>query len=255
MGWKVNEDKQESTPRERNKLVGPGLGLIIMGAAYLVWWISFIEYAIMDPRWTHNIAYAIIIFNVGLSWYHKTPLSRTIIMAQSFMLPVTASGSFNTVICTIISSVIFVIWTIILIIEKIKGKEILNEKLSKRGKNWLNMHTLIVAWILVGHMGLMFFIVRLPLETQLYGYSESAGYLINLPPESYEFATWAFNIGLFILISVILWEQFKMGYNIQNNPWPRRSFWVVLIIMGVALGALAIQSVTVGMDWVDSVYG
>ena len=74
----MSEEEGNSATRKRNKLVGPGLGLIIMGVAYLVWWISFIEYALMDPRWTHNIAYAIIILNVGLAWYHKTPISRTI---------------------------------------------------------------------------------------------------------------------------------------------------------------------------------
>jgi len=251
----LSEEKLKPEASKQKKLVGPGLGLIIMGASYLVWWLLFIEYAIMDPRWTHNIAYAIIIFNVGLAWYHKTPLSRTITMIQSFMLSVTASGSFNTVICTIISSIIFIVWIIITLVEKNKGREFFDEKLSKRGKNWLTMHTIILAWILVGHMGLMFFIVRLPIEAQLYGYGESAGYLMNLPPESYELATWTFNIGLFFLISVILWEQYKMGYNIQNNLWPRKSFWVVLITMGAALIALAIQSVTVGMDWVGVVYG
>ncbi len=170
------------------------------------------------------------------------------------MLPITGSGSFNTVICTIVAITIFAIWFIITIFEKIKEKEFFIDRLSKRGKNWLTMHTIILAWILVGHMGLMFFIVRLPLEAQLYGYGESAGYLMYLPPESYEFATWIFDIGLFILILVILWEQYKMGYNIKNNPWPRRSFWIVLIILGASLGALAIQSVTVGMDWVTTVY-
>ncbi|NVM38634.1 MAG: hypothetical protein HWN81_23810 [Candidatus Lokiarchaeota archaeon] len=251
----MSEEKPTPVRSERNKLVGPGLGLIIMGLAYLVWWLLFIEYAILDSRWTHNIAYAIIILNVGLAWYHKTPISRIVAMIQSFMLPVTGSGSFNTVICTLISSIILVIWIIIVLLEKTKGREFLEEKLSKRGKNWLTMHTIILAWILVGHMGLMFLIVRLPLEAQLYSYGETAGYLINLPPESYEFATWTFNIGLFILISVILWEQYKMGYNIQNNPWPRKSFWVVLLTMGASLVTLAIQSVTVGMDWVGVVYG
>ncbi|MFX0053202.1 MAG: hypothetical protein ACFE8U_18150, partial [Candidatus Hermodarchaeota archaeon] len=198
---------------------------------------------------------AIIILNVGLAWYHKSPLSRTVAMIQSIMLPVIGSGSFNALICTIISSVIFIIWIIVAIRERTKGTQIFEEKLSKRGKNWLNMHTLIIAWILVGHMGLMFFIVRLPMEAQLYSYGETAGYLMNLPPESLEFATWAYNIGLFIIITAILIEQYKMGYNIQNNPWPRRSFWIVIIVMAASLIALAIQSVTVGMDWVDVVYG
>lgn len=251
----MSEEKLKPETQKQNKLVGPGLGLIIMGLAYLVWWLAFIEYAIMDPRWTHNIAYAIIILNVGLAWYHKTPVSRTIAMIQSFMLPITGSGSFNTVICTIITSIIFAIWLVVVLIEKIKTKPFLDEKLSRRGKNWLNMHALILAWILVAHMGLMFFIVRLPLEAQLYGYGPRAGYLMNLPPESYEFATWTFDIGLFVLCMVIIWEQYKLGYNIKNNPWPKNSFYVVIIVMIAALVALAIQSVTIGTNWVEHVYG
>jgi hypothetical protein len=251
----LSDKKLKPDTPTQNKLVGPGIGLIIMGAAYLVWWLIFIEYAIMDPRWVHNIGYAIIILNVGLAWYHKSPLSRTIAMIQSIMLPIIGSGSFNALTCTIISSVILIIWIIIASRERSNGKNIFEEKLSKRGKNWLNMHTLIIAWILVGHMGLMFFIVRLPLESQLYGYGESAGYLLNLPPESLEFATWTYDIGLFILIALILLEQYKMGYNLQNKPWPRRSFWIVLIVMAASLIALAIQSLTVGMDWVQIVYG
>jgi len=78
---------------------------------------------------------------------------------------------------------------------------------------------------------------------------------MNLPPESYELATWAFNIGLFILISVILWEQYKIGYNLQNKPWPRKSFWVVPIIMGASLVALTIQGVIFGLDWMGIIYG
>jgi hypothetical protein len=250
----LSEEKSIPETRKQNKLVGPGLGLVIMGASYLVWWLIFIEYAIMDPRWTHNIAYALIILNVGFAWYHKTPLSRIIAMVQSFMLPITGSGSFNTVICTIIISILLGIWIIIVVIEKRKGKNFMGEKLSPRGWNWACTHTMIIAWLLIAHMGLMFFIVRLPLEAHLFGFGEYTGYLMHLPPEGYEFATWAYDIGLFVLISVILWEQFKMGYNLKNKPWPRRSFWVVLIIMGASLGALALQSVTVGMDWVVTIY-
>ena len=251
----MSVEKPKLETGKPNKLVGPGLGLIIMGCAYLVWWLFFIEDAIIDPRRTHNIAYALIILNVGLAWYHKTPLSRILAMIQSIMLPITASGSFNTVICTNISSIILGLWVTVVLSEMIKGKKFFEEKLSKREKNWLNLHTLIIAWILIAHMGLMFFIVRLPIESQLYGYGESAGYLMNLPPESYELATWAFNIGLFILISVILWEQYKMGYNLQNNPWPRKSFWVVPIIMGASIVALTIQGVIFGLDWVAIIYG
>ena len=176
-------------------------------------------------------------------------------MIQSFMLPIVGSGSFNTIILTIICAIILLIWLIILTIERKNNISLLDEKLSKRGLLWANMHTLIIAWILIAHMGLMFFIVRLPLEANLMSYSNHAGYLANLPPESLEFATWTFDIGLFLWAAIALWEQYKMGYNVQNKPWPKYSFYVALLIMGISLLALLIQDLTIGFDWVSAVYG
>ncbi len=252
----MNEYKSKQVATKQNKwMVGPGMGLLIMGLAYLIWWLVFIEYAIKDPRWTHNIAYAIIIMNVGLAWYHKSPVSRTIAMIQAMMLPIIGGGSFNTVFLTLICSIIFIIWVLVVLIEKNKEGLFLEDKLSKRGMNWVNMHTLIIAWILIAHMGLMFFLVRLPIEAQLYGYGPRAGYLMNLPPESLELATWAFDIGLFVLCIVMIWEQYKMGYNIKENPWPKYSFYIVFVVMVAALVALFIQGITVGTDWVKTIYG
>jgi hypothetical protein len=239
-------------------LVGPGLGLVIMGLAYILWWFappSAWETIFRDPRWAHNWAFAIIIFNVGLAWYHKSPVSRSIVMIQSFMLPVTASGSFNTIICTIITAILLAIWSIIVLVERNKKKIFLENKLSKRALNWINMHFIILSWLLITHMGLLFFIVRLPLEAQLMSYSNHAGYLANLPPESLELASWTFDIGLFIFGFTVLWEQFKMGYNLQNKPWPKYSFYVIVIIMVASLLALLIQEFTIGFDWVERVYG
>lgn len=248
------KENDEKNNQNSNKLIGPGLGFVIIGISYLVWWLAFgLESAITDPRWAHNYAYAIIILNVGLAWYHKSPLSRTIAMIQSMMLPITGSGSFNTVLCSLICMIIFGIWGVVVLIEKNKDMTFLDDKLSKRGVNWLNMHTLVLAWILIGHMGLMFFIVRLPLEANLY-YNNQAGYLMNLPPESLEFGTWVFDIGLFVLTIVLIWEQYKMGYNIKNNPWPKTSFYIVIIIMVASLLSLLIQDLTIGFDWVETVY-
>jgi hypothetical protein len=117
------------------------------------------------------------------------------------------------------------------------------------------MHTLIIAWILIAHMGLIFFIVRLPLEFPLYQIANNAGFLTNLPPEGLEFATWSYDIGLFIFLIFALREQYKMGYNLQNKSWPKLSFFVAILVMGVSLLALLIQDLTVGLDWVGTFYG
>ena len=235
--------------KENKYQIGPGLGLIIMGISYLVWWLGPWAWEAYqeDARWAHNWAYAIIILTVGLAWYHKSVLSRTVAAIQSFMLPVTASGSFNTLIMTYITIVIAVIWAIIVLIEKSKGKNFYEEGMEKRTILWINMHSMVVAWILIAHMSLVFLIGRVPLERQLLSYGTYAGYLANLPPESLEYATWAFDITLLIWAALVLYEQFKMGYNVQNKPWPKYSFYMAFICMGSSLLALLIQELTVGI--------
>jgi len=251
----MKESNNGESSNSNKYLVGPGSGLIIMGAFYLFWWI-FIAYQnlINDPRWAHNLAYAIIILTVGLAFYQKSVISRMVALIQAFFLPVVGSGSFNTVILTIITGSILILWVIIIIIEKTRGKKILEDKLQKRTWMWLNLHTLVLAWILIAHMGLVFIIGRLPLEAQLYSYNPMAGYLANLPPESREIGTWVFDITLFLWAIIAIWEQFKMGYNVQNKPWPKYSFYMAMICMGASLLALLIQQVIIGFDWVSTIY-
>lgn len=254
----MSEKNNDPEINPNKYMVGPGLGLIIMGLSYLLWWIAgpwAWQALASDPRWAHNWVYALAILNVGLAWYHKSPVSRTVAMIQSFMIAVTGSGSFDSVTLMVISILIFIVWLSIVLMERSNDKNYLEDRLNKRELNWITMHTLIIAWLLITHIGLLFFIGRLPLEAQLMSYSDRAGYLANLPPESLEFATWVFDIGLFVWGGIVLWEQFKMGYNFKNEPWPKYSFYVVIAVMAISLLALLIQELTIGFDWAQDVYG
>jgi len=247
----MSEEKNNSNKNEQkaNKLlVGPGLGIIIMGISYLVWWLMPFAFDafIIDMRWAHNWVYAIAILNIGLAWYYRSAVSRIIAVIQAFMLPVTASGSFDTLILTYISAFIALLWVIIVIVEKINRKKLLKEKFQLKTWNWINLHTMVIAWILVAHISLVFLIGRLPLEDQLLGFGTYAGYLANLPPESLEFATWTFDITLLAWAAIVLYEQVKIGYNYKNKPWPKFSFWWTFVVMGSSLIALLIQELTIG---------
>jgi len=230
-------------------LVGPGLGIIIMGLSYLVWWLMPFAFDVFnqDIRWAHNWVYAIVILNIGVAWYYKSVISRIVIVFQAFMLPVTASGSFDTLILTFVSVFIAILWGLILIIEKIKGKKLLIERLKPKTWNWINLHTMVFTWVFIAHISLVFLIGRLPLEQQLLGFGTYVGYLVNLPPESLEFATWAFDISLLAWAAIVIYEQVKMGYNFNNKPWPKLSFWGVFVCMGSSLLALLIQDLTIGV--------
>jgi hypothetical protein len=226
----------KKTDRESIKtklMVGPGFGLFFMGLSYLLFWLTpaGINAFNYDPRWAHNWAYAIIIIIVGLSWYQKSPISRFVALVQSFTLPLTASGSFNALTMTYITVIIGLVWFVLVAIEKFTRKMLFQRRFSKRSWNWINLHTLLIAWILLGHMGLVFFVGRLPQELSLLALNSPAGFLINLPSEIHEASTWAFNITLIIWVIIVLYEQFKMGYNIQEKPWPKGSFYFIFVCM------------------------
>jgi len=222
-----------------------------MGIMYLVFWILpyTIESFIEDPRWSHNWVYSLIIITIGASFYQKTVVSRTIAMIQASLMPLTASGAFNTTLMTLVALLILSIWIIVVLIERRNSSPLLNQRFTQRTQNWVIMHSLIVCWMLIAHMGLVFFIGRLPFESQLdtigTGLGESLGFLMNLPIERYDLVTYVFDINLIILAVLFGYEQFKVGYNLKDKPWPRISFrflWVT-VALGLILLPFSLQGI------------
>ena len=229
--------------RQNKYQIGPGFGLFLMGTLYLIFWLLpfTIQSYVDDPRWSHNWAYALIIMTIGAAFYQKSVVSRIIALIQGLMMPLTASGAFNTNLMTIITLIIGSAWGIVVLIERISNKMLFQDSLSQHSWNWINMHSLIVCWILVAHLGLVFFIGRLPFEAELDTIGTSVGrnigFLMNLPPERFDLVTYVFDINLIILTVLFGYEQYKMGYNLKNKPWPRISFWYIWItvVLGFAL--------------------
>ncbi|MHA2081669.1 MAG: hypothetical protein ACW99H_11045 [Candidatus Thorarchaeota archaeon] len=234
----------ETSLSPQNKYqIGPGLGLLLMGIMYLAFWISPLVYESLssDLRWSHNWVYSLIIITIGASFYQKTVVSRTIAIIQASLMPLTASGAFNTTLMTVVAAFILSVWIIVVIIERRTESPILNDWITQRTQNWIVMHSLIVCWMLIAHMGLVFFFGRLPFESHLdtigTGIGESLGFLINLPIERFDLVTYVFDINLIILAVLFGYEQFKVGYNLRNDPWPKISFrflWIT-VILGLAL--------------------
>ncbi len=248
----TEDDTQDTSKTKLNKYqIGPGLGLLLMGIMYLAFWLSPLTYESFttDPRWSHNWVYSLIIITIGASFYHKTVVSRTIAFIQALLMPLTASGAFNTTVMTLAALSILVVWIVVVLIERGKNAPLLLERVSKRTQKWVVMHLLIVCWLLVAHMGLVFFFSRLPFEAQLdtigTGLGEGLGFLINLPIERYDLVTYVFDINLTILAVLFCYEQFKVGYNLRGEPWPRFSFWFlwITIVLGLVLIPISLEGI------------
>lgn len=238
----MSKNTKESEKQQYSKyLVGPGLGLIIMGSIYLIWWLIFLENAIRDIRWFHNHAYAIIILNVGLAWYQKSIVSRTIGFIQANMMPITASGSFNSLYMTFITIIILTIWIVAVGIERVRGKMFFKNRIQKKWWDWILMHSAIASWILIAHMGFVFFVGRVPQEAQLLAHGERTGWLSNIPSESNKFSPWFFDITLMIWALLVLYEQVRLGFNEENKPWPKLSFYWVFVVIAAGYIGLVID--------------
>ncbi|MHA1949091.1 MAG: hypothetical protein ACXAAO_00175 [Candidatus Thorarchaeota archaeon] len=238
------------TPQNRYQ-IGPGLGLLLMGIMYLVFWLLpfTLESLTEDARWSHNWVYSLIIITIGASFYQKSVISRAIAMVQASLMPLTASGAFNTTLMTLAALLILSVWIVVVLIERRNNSPLLGQRISQRTQTWVTMHSLIVCWMLIAHMGLVFFIGRLPFESQLdtigTGLGESIGFLINLPLERYDLVTYVFDINLIILAVLFGYEQFKVGYNLKDNPWPKISFrflWIT-VLLGLVLFPISLQGI------------
>jgi hypothetical protein len=227
--------------------VGPGYGLLLLGTIYLIFWLMpfAIQSYVDDPRWAHNYAYAIIFMTTGAAFHHKSVVSRIIAIIQGLMMPLTASGAFNTEMMTLITVVIGSAWLIVTLTEKLSKKMILQDSLSKHSWNWITMHSLIICWILIAHIGLVFFVGRLPFEAELdtigTSLGRNIGFLMNLNTERHELVTYVFDINLLILALLFGFEQFKLGYNVANKPWPRFSFWYIWVTLALGIILLPVR--------------
>jgi hypothetical protein len=244
----TGESKKEK--RTRNRLVGPGLGLVALGIIYFIWYVMPFSISFLEgkPLYIHNWGYSICYVTIGLAWYHKSIVARTIALIQASYLPILASGSANPFIMVLIIFITLVVFGVVVIIERRSGKFYFKERLQKRTWEWLNLHLLVVSWLLILHVGFLFLVVRTPTEISLLEVGYPVGWLINYPPEIIEISTWTFDLAMIAWGVIVLYEQFKMGYNFQNKPWPRWSFWAIVIAMALGILGLIIQAVTYGFQ-------
>ena len=120
------------------------------------------SYLAGEPREYLNWGYAMTILITGCAWYHKSVLSRIILMVEAILLPIAASGSVNTFIISMINWAVAGLWLIIMLIERSRYFHFFETKMQKHTIQWLNMHLLIITWILIAHIAFVFLTSRAP---------------------------------------------------------------------------------------------
>jgi hypothetical protein len=152
------------------KYVNVGTPLVLMGALWLYLWVfPWYEAYVYDPRWGHNYAEALAFLAVGLAYFNRRFISDVLaLLAATLIIPASLELLPHPV--TAIAGGVLAVLIILDIIVERGRKDDLGQPSNRRLNFWLKGHLLRFAYVMLGHLALTYFLVRLPggtYETEL----------------------------------------------------------------------------------------
>ena len=168
------------------KYINVGTPLVLMGAMWLYLWVfHWREAYFSDPRWGHNYLEAAAFLIVGLAYFNRRLISDMIaLIASVTIVPVSLELLPHNI--TAIAGGVMIVLTIIDMFVERKRDADLAQPANKRFSFWLKGHLLRFALVMLAHLSLIFFLVRVPADTY----------------EKNELVTWVFDGGM-ILVAIL----------------------------------------------------
>ncbi len=188
---------------EIDKLITSGNGILILGAAWLLFWLGPAFFLFKeDPRWGHNFAIPITFITVGLAAHTKTISCQLSAVIGAFFIVPTLLAFWPWDIATMIAGAFLGIFLILFAIEKERETELINP--NPRLKAWLKIHLLTFAYLGLAHMPIIYYLVRW----------SNPGAFMSFLPEEHHVSTSIFNVMLLLLVPVAILERFVKNVGI-----------------------------------------
>jgi hypothetical protein len=168
------------------KYINVGTPLVLMGTMWLyLWVVHWMDAYFDDPRWGHNYLEASAFLIVGLAFFNRRLLSDAIaLIAAILIVPVSLELLPHN--ATAIAGGVMIALTIIdMVVERKRDTDILQPS-NKRWSFWLKGHLLRFSLVMLAHLSLIFFLVRVPADSY----------------EKDELVTWVFD-GAMIVVAIL----------------------------------------------------
>ena len=147
------------------KYLNVGTPLFLTGALWLGLWVGpWYGAYVYDPRWGHNYAEALAFLAAGLAYFNRRFISDVLALVASLLI-IPASMELVPHSATAIAGGVLAVLIIVDIIAERGRKDDLLAPSNRRLRFWLKSHLLRFAYLLLAHIALTYFFVRLPAGT------------------------------------------------------------------------------------------
>ncbi|MDH4137142.1 MAG: hypothetical protein OEW09_10575 [Anaerolineae bacterium] len=152
------------------KYINVGTPLVLMGAMWLYLWVlPWYKTYIYNPHWGHNYAEALAFLAVGLAYFNRRLVSDVLALLAATLIIPASLELWPHPVTAITGGVLVVLIILDMIVERGR-KDDLGQPSNRRLNFWLKRHLLRFAYVMLGHLALIYFLVRLPggtYETEL----------------------------------------------------------------------------------------
>jgi hypothetical protein len=170
------------------RYINVGTPLVWMGATWLYLWAFPWHHYYMDyPHFGTNYLEAAAFLMVGLAYFNRRLVSDLIaLIAATMIVPVSLELLPHSV--TAIAGGVMIVLTIIdMVIERKRETDLL-QPANRRWNFWLKGHLLRFALVMIAHLSLIFFLVRVPADSY----------------EKGELVTWVFDGAMIVVVILAL---------------------------------------------------
>ncbi len=228
------------------RFMNVGTPSVLMGALWLYLWVfPWYQAYLNDPHWGHNFAVSLAFLAVGLSYFNRRLISDILALVASLLVLPASLELLPHPATAIVGGVLGGLIIVDMIVERGREKD-LGQPANKRLHFWLKKHLARFSYTMLGHLALIYFLVRLPggtyeteLVTQVYDALLIPFVILALledpvqklwgVPTAYIGFFWGL---LSTLISLVLLRY-------QPETWICMAITLVVLVVGIAALVLA----------------
>lgn len=147
------------------KYVNAGTPLVLMGAMWLYLWAFPWRAAYFgDPRWGHNYAESMAFLAVGLAVFNGRLVSDWLSLLSALLIVPVSLELWPVPVTAALAAVLALLVIVDMIVERGRREDLL-QPANRRLTFWLKRHLLRFAFLMLAHLALIYFFVRLPFGT------------------------------------------------------------------------------------------